>query len=136
MDAGTTAMNDLSARLRPLRNDAGLTQAAVAAAAGIEIASLSRIENGTRSLSIDTLGRVLAVYGYKLSIVPNESTPEDTEALVLLVQAGRALNDAVTSLLHDPNAGSLMERFTVLERLSKSFDRIDSLVHKEQDDDS
>jgi transcriptional regulator with XRE-family HTH domain len=131
-----TFVDNLPKLLHDLRERAGLTREQVSEATGAHVETVGRIERGKVNPPLKTLEALLSVYGYKVSIVPNESTPEDVEALVLLVQAGRALNDAVESLLHDPNAGSLMERFTTLERVSRSFKRIDSLVHKERDDDN
>lgn len=129
-------MDNLPARLNQLRSDAGLTLAQLSATTGIDKATLSRYEKGRLIPRTDVLETILAVYGMTLDIVPADATPEGVEAIVRLVQAGRALNDGVQSLLHDPNAGSLMERFTVLDRLSQSFERIDQLVSiKEQDDE-
>lgn len=121
-------MNDLPRRLSQLRNGAGLTLQQLSAATKVDKATLSRYETGKLIPRTDILESILSVYGYTLDIVPASATPEGDEAIVRLVQAGRALNDGVQSLLHDPNAGSLMERFTVLERLSQSFERIDRLV--------
>jgi DNA-binding XRE family transcriptional regulator len=54
----------LGQRLRQLRERRQLTQAKVAAAARIEPANLSRIENGRFDISTSTLWKLLAAMGY------------------------------------------------------------------------
>lgn len=54
--------------IRTLREDAGLTITAVAAAAGIDRRFLSRLETGERGSSLETLATVLAALGAELSV--------------------------------------------------------------------
>ena len=63
-DCALNQARHIGARLRELRNRRGLSQAKVAAAAGIEPANLSRIENGRYDLSTSTLWKLLAAMGY------------------------------------------------------------------------
>ena len=50
----------LGSRLAALRRERGLTQEQLAEAAGLEPLTLSRVENGSRTLSIANLARVAA----------------------------------------------------------------------------
>ena len=62
--------------LRTARQQAGLTQAQTAAAAGVRRESLSLIENGQRSAHLETVNAVLGVLGYQIAFVPR---PTDTQ---------------------------------------------------------
>ena len=53
----------IGARVRALRNEAGLTQAEIAEAAGITPESMSRIERGRLSPSTDLVTRLAAAIG-------------------------------------------------------------------------
>jgi len=73
LDIGATRGRELvartSAEARTARLNAGLGQERVAAAAGISISQLSRIERGlSRDLSIDLAARLFAVLGLDLSV--------------------------------------------------------------------
>lgn len=57
----------IGAALRRLRDARGLTQAHVAEGAGIQVASLSRIENGHFDVASSTLWKLLAVMGCSAS---------------------------------------------------------------------
>lgn len=57
----------IGAALRRLREARGLTQAHVAEGAGIQVASLSRIENGHFDVASSTLWKLLAVMGCSAS---------------------------------------------------------------------
>lgn len=50
----------LGARLAKLRRDRGFTQEQLAEAAGLEPLTLSRVENGSRTLSVANMARVAA----------------------------------------------------------------------------
>jgi uncharacterized protein len=54
--------------LRAAREDAGMTQRALAEAAGIRQPNLAAIESGTRSVSEQTLDEILAAADYRPSI--------------------------------------------------------------------
>ena len=56
--------------LRDARRAAGLSQAEVAAAAGVSRESLSVLENGQRGARVETLNAVLFELGYELAFVP------------------------------------------------------------------
>src|SRR5689334_14969500 len=57
----------LGARIRATRKAAGLTQAELAEAVGVEPESINRIENAKLNPSRDTLQKVAKVLGVKLS---------------------------------------------------------------------
>jgi transcriptional regulator with XRE-family HTH domain len=59
---------DLARDLRQARRDAGLTQRAVAAAAGVVPSVVSRLEAGASEPSFETYARVAAVLGADLSV--------------------------------------------------------------------
>lgn len=82
-DCALRQARHIGARLRELRNRRGLSQAKVAAAAGIEPANLSRIENDRFDLSTSTLWKLLAAMGYSpADLAPNEvEVPTETEAI-------------------------------------------------------
>lgn len=72
----------LGARLAKLRTDRGLTQADLAEAAGLEPLTLSRCENGSRTLSIANLARVAACLGVGLGDlvgVERQEPPAETD---------------------------------------------------------
>jgi transcriptional regulator with XRE-family HTH domain len=65
-------------RLRSLRNDRGLTLAEVAAAAGMDTSTLSRLESGARRLTLahlPSLARALGVTADALLAVPRTPDP-------------------------------------------------------------
>lgn len=68
----------VSGRLRSLRTERGLTLADVAAAAGMDASTLSRLESGTRRLTFDhlpTLARALGVRADDLLGAPPVQDP-------------------------------------------------------------
>lgn len=58
----------IGVEIRQLREDAGLSLTAVAAAAGIDRTHLARVEDGERRATVETYAVVLAVLGAELSI--------------------------------------------------------------------
>ena len=56
--------------LKRARNECGVTQQAVAGAAGIQQAELSRIENGVGNPTVDTLLKILAALDLRLAFEP------------------------------------------------------------------
>ena len=66
--AATAARRSLGADLRHLREDAGLSKAAVARAAGIDPTWLGDAEDGRRGVSIEVLSRVSAALGSDLGL--------------------------------------------------------------------
>jgi DNA-binding XRE family transcriptional regulator len=62
---------DIAAKVMALRLERGLTQADLAARAGIDQADISRIERGTTSPTWRTLQRVLAALDARIEIVSN-----------------------------------------------------------------
>lgn len=59
---------DVAAEIRRAREQAGLTQAELAARAGTSQAALSAYENGRKQPSVVTLGRVLEAAGARLTV--------------------------------------------------------------------
>ena len=56
--------------LRTARKAAGLSQAQVAAEAGVSREVVSRLESGRRAARMDTLSAVLDVLGYEIAFLP------------------------------------------------------------------
>lgn len=98
---------DVATELRRARLRAGLTQAALAARAGTSQATLSAYESGSKQPSIETLTRLLAGAGSRLSVErgrPAVVLPSASQA----AQAARTLSDvlALAEALpsrHDPD---------------------------------
>jgi DNA-binding XRE family transcriptional regulator len=85
-DADAIYRIETGQRIRMLRESRGMTATYVAARAGINNQSLSRIERGKRGVTLTTLRRILDVMGYTLSdmVIDHAEPAEDTTA------AGRA----------------------------------------------
>ena len=66
-------------RLRELRSQAGMTQAALASAVGLERTSITNIESGAQTVTIPTLVRLCAILNVSPSIlVPLEMEEAST----------------------------------------------------------
>ena len=63
---------ELIGKLIQAREACGLTQAQLAAAAGVKQSAVARLETLKATPQIDTLFKVLTPMGYKLAIVPSE----------------------------------------------------------------
>ena len=59
----------LGARIAELREEYGLTQGQLAIAAGLKQQHISRIEQGTYSVGLDTLQKIADVFGKNIDIV-------------------------------------------------------------------
>ncbi|MFL5910186.1 MAG: helix-turn-helix transcriptional regulator [Gaiellaceae bacterium] len=71
---------DIQSTLRRAREDAGLSQAALARRARTSQATVSAYESGRKQPSVDTLSRLLAATGRRLTAeatLPREPTPEE-----------------------------------------------------------
>ena len=67
-------MTSIPAIIRRSRQAAGLTLADVAAATGIAVPNLSRIESGRSTVRSDTLERIVTALGARLELVPDDAT--------------------------------------------------------------
>lgn len=63
---------DVAAALRTARGRAGLTQADLARRTGTSQATVSAYESGRKQPSVDTLSRLLAAAGARLTVEPAE----------------------------------------------------------------
>ncbi len=63
VDATAFARASIGRDLRRKRKRAGLTQAEVAARAGVRLETLSRLENGRGNPTVDTVQRILGALG-------------------------------------------------------------------------
>ena len=61
---------DVATSLREARRRAGLTQSALARRAGTSQATISAYESGRKQPSVDTLSRLLAATGSRLTVEP------------------------------------------------------------------
>ena len=59
----------LAQKLRELRSTKRLTQKMVADRVGMPQSVIARIESGTRGISLDTLGKMAAVFGKRIELV-------------------------------------------------------------------
>jgi DNA-binding XRE family transcriptional regulator len=62
-------------RLRELRQQRGLTQDAVARAAGVDRVTISRLENGALQPTFETLARVVAAMGARIQDIATQPVP-------------------------------------------------------------
>lgn len=85
---------DVAHALRDARTSAGLTQAALASRAGTSQATISAYERGRKEPSVETLGRLLAAAGSRLSVAPGSNAVVRPTAAELK-RAGRALVDVM-----------------------------------------
>jgi transcriptional regulator with XRE-family HTH domain len=83
---------NVAAVLREARDRAGLTQAALAAAAGTSQATVSAYESGRKTPSVTTLDRLLAASGMRLRATASTARrPSATE----LERTARTLRDVL-----------------------------------------
>ena len=75
---GMRSRHRIGSGLRAARVFAGLTQAQVAAAAGVSRDALSRIENGNRGARAETICAVLDVCGYEMAFLPRSPRAQQT----------------------------------------------------------
>lgn len=99
---------DAADAIRRARIRAGLTQHALAARAGTSQATISAYEAGRKTPSLETLERLLAATGARLSVVPEDRAvrkPSRRE----LQRAGRRLRDvlALAEMLPSKHARTL-----------------------------
>ncbi len=80
MDQIARTTKDLGQTLRAARKANGLTQAELAARAGVWQRTVSNIETGTSGAKVDTIFDLLAALDLELRIVPrSKMTPRDLE---------------------------------------------------------
>ena len=80
MDQIARTTKDLGQTLRAARKTKGLTQAELAARAGVWQRTVSNIETGTSGAKVDTIFDLLAALDLELRIVPrSKMTPRDLE---------------------------------------------------------
>lgn len=85
---------DTATTLRDARRRAGLTQADLARRAGTSQATISAYEHGRKEPSVETLGRLLAATGTRLTTAPaSVAVVRPTKAQ--LARAGRTLVDVM-----------------------------------------
>jgi transcriptional regulator with XRE-family HTH domain len=80
--------------LRDARKRSGLTQAQLAQRAGTSQATISAYEHGRKEPTVETLARLLAATGTRLTTAP-ASTPVVRPTKAQLARAGRALVDVM-----------------------------------------
>lgn len=85
---------DARTLLRDARRRVGLTQAQLAELSGTSQATLSAYERGSKTPSADTLARVLAAAGVRLTTAP-ATRPVRTPSAAALHHAARGLNDVI-----------------------------------------
>jgi transcriptional regulator with XRE-family HTH domain len=85
---------DAAATLRDARRRAGLTQAELARRAGTSQATISAYEHASKAPSVETLGRLLAATGTRLTAAP-ASAPVVRPTKAQLARAGRTLVDVM-----------------------------------------
>jgi transcriptional regulator with XRE-family HTH domain len=106
---------DAATSLRDARRRAGLTQADLARRAGTSQATISAYEHGRKAPSVETLGRLLAATGTRLTVTP-ASAPVVRPTRAQLARAGRALVDVMLLAEALPTRHSPELRFPPLTR--------------------
>ncbi len=92
---------DAATLLRDARRRAGLTQAALAELSGTSQATVSAYERGSKTPSADTLARVLAAAGVRLTTAP-ATRPVRTPSAAAAQRAARRLNEVIELAAHLP----------------------------------
>lgn len=86
---------DAAAELRTARRRAGQTQRELARAAGTSQATIAAYESGAKTPGVDTLSRLLAAAGCRLTVVPDRRSPAELELagqrLVQVLELAEAL---------------------------------------------
>lgn len=109
---------DVGARLREARQRAGLTQAELARRAGTSQATISAYEHGRKEPSVETLGRLLAASGARLTVAP-ATTRVVRPSAAQLARAGRTLVDVMLLAEALPTRHSRELRFPPLTRFAQ-----------------
>ena len=83
-------------KIRQLRKERAFTQAELASRIGVQQSDLCRMENGEYKVSLDTLFRILAVFGMDIAEFFREETqaPSPTEADQELLRLFQRLDEA------------------------------------------
>src|SRR5262245_41194299 len=74
----------VGSKIRELRKARSLTQAELAAKIGVQQSDLCRMETGEYKVSLDTLFRILSIFGMNIAEFFQESTRSDQEGGELL----------------------------------------------------
>lgn len=85
---------DTAATIRDARRRAGISQVELARRAGTSQATISAYERGRKEPSVETLGRLLAASGARLTVAP-AATPVVRPSAAQLARAGRTLVDVM-----------------------------------------
>ena len=80
-------------RLAAARKSAGLTQKQVAAYLGVQREAVAYIETGSRPVNTSTLGKLVDLYGFKMTYFLEENRVEE-EPVVVAAFRTRNLSDA------------------------------------------
>ena len=82
-------------KIRQLRKERGLTQAELAHRIGVQQSDLCRMENGEYKVALDTLFRVLGVFGMAIGEFFRDETPPatPTERETEILRLVRTLDD-------------------------------------------
>jgi transcriptional regulator with XRE-family HTH domain len=112
---------DAAAALRDARRRAGVTQAELARRAGTSQATISAYEHGRKEPSVETLSRLLAATGTRLTTAPASTTVmRPTRAQI--ARAGRTLVDVMLLAEALPTRHSPDLRFPALTRWPPPLD--------------
>ena len=63
-------MNQLSAVLKKLRKEAGISQKELAEYSGVGLALVRKIEQGGSTMQVDKVCKILALFNYTLAAIP------------------------------------------------------------------
>lgn len=93
----------VGSKIRLLRKERDLTQAALAARIGVQQSDLCRMENGEYKVSLDTLFRILAVFGMEIGEFFRDEAAETTlaESAQEIVRLVHQLDDAARAEILD-----------------------------------
>jgi transcriptional regulator with XRE-family HTH domain len=106
---------DAAEALHEARGRAGLTQTELARRAGTSQATISAYEHGRKAPSVETLGRLLAAAGTRLTTAP-ASAPVVRPTRAQLARAGRTLVDVMLLAEALPTRHDVELRFPPLTR--------------------
>jgi transcriptional regulator with XRE-family HTH domain len=102
----------VGSKIRQLRKERSLTQAELAQRIGVQQSDLCRMENGEYKVSLDTLFKILSVFGidigefFREEMIPAKAADKDHEMLRLFQRLEASAQEEALEYLRFKNARS------------------------------
>lgn len=91
----------VGSKIRQLRKERSLTQAELASRIGVQQSDLCRMENGEYKVSLDTLFKILSVFGMQIGDFFREETEAPSDRELELLSLFQRLDDAARAEVLD-----------------------------------